>query len=107
MNFIEVCKDIKSNYVDRDDILHFLICKYPNGRIQNGVKQGLTASVKVKEGKIVLDELVSLSLDKLAGNDWELLIAYKEDNPPSPWDGLTIDEIKSFEDIQMGKHLKD
>ena len=100
MNFLEVCKDIKTNYADREDILHFLICKFPNGRVQNGVKQACTASIKVKGGKISLDELYSLSLEKLAGNDWELLIAYIEDNPPSPWDDLTIDEIKVLEETK-------
>lgn len=84
MNLVEALKEIKNKSNDNDNIKRFMIVR--RHYIDNDTKPIIVAAIRVKDGNIPLDN-INVSMDDLLCSDWEIMTAYKKDNP-----GIVSDE---------------
>lgn len=110
MNLIEALKEIKAKSNNKDHIKRFMVVRRHYD--DEGTKATNLASIWVKEGNIPLD-YINITMYDLLCNDWEIMIAYKKDNPgilPTeiniPTGGISITEehykkIMNINDIEQ------
>jgi len=110
MNLLEALKEVKNKLKDTDNIKRFMVVRRHYN--DEGTKATNLASIWVKEGNISLDH-INMSMDDLVCNDWEIMTAYKKDNPgilPTeiniPTGGISITEehykkIMNINDIEQ------
>ncbi len=84
MNLVEALKEIKNKLNDNDNIKRFMIVR--RKYIDEDTKPIIVADIWVNDGYIPLDYL-NISMDDLVCTDWEVMTAYKNDNP-----GIVSDE---------------
>ena len=84
MNLLEALEEVKNKLKDTDNIKRFMVVR----RHYNDERTKVTnlASIWVKEGNIPLD-YINISMDDLVCTDWQIMTAYKKDNP-----GILSDE---------------
>lgn len=78
MNIIEAIKEIKNKSNDNDNIKRFMIVR--RHYIDDDTKPIVVAAIQVKDSNIPLDN-IDISMDDLLCTDWEVMTAYKKDNP--------------------------
>lgn len=84
MNLIEAFKEVKNKLKDNDNIKRFMIVR--RHYTDEVTKPTQLANIRVKDGNIPLDN-INISMDDLVCTDWEVMTAYKSDNP-----GIVSDE---------------
>lgn len=84
MNLIEAFKEVKNKLKDNDNIKRFMIVR--RHYTDEVTKPTQLANIRVKDGNIPLDN-INVSMDDLLCSDWEIMTAYKKDNP-----GIVSDE---------------
>lgn len=84
MNLVEALKEIKNKSNDNDNIKRFMIVR--RHYIDDDTKPIIVAAIWVKDSNIPLDN-IEISMDDLLCSDWEVMTAYKNDNP-----GIVSDE---------------
>ncbi len=84
MNLIEAFKEVKNKLKDNDNIKRFMIVR--RHYTDEVTKPTKLADIWVKDGNIPLDN-INVSMDDLLCSDWEVMTAYKKDNP-----GIVSDE---------------
>lgn len=84
MNLVEALKEIKNKLNDNDNIKRFMIVR--RHYIDDDTKPIVVAAIQVKDSNIPLDN-IDISMDDLVCTDWEVMTAYKNDNP-----GIVSDE---------------
>ena len=84
MNLVEALKEIKNKSNNNDNIKRFMIVR--RHYIDEVTKPTLLADIWVKDGNIPLGN-INVSMDDLLCSDWEIMTAYKKDNP-----GIVSDE---------------
>lgn len=84
MNLIEAFKEVKNKLKDNDNIKRFMIVR--RKYIDEDTKPIIVATIQVKDSNIPLDN-IEISMDDLLCSDWEIMTAYKKDNP-----GIVSDE---------------
>lgn len=110
MNLVEALKEVKNKLNDSDNIKRFMIVRRHYN--DEGTKATNLARMQVKEGNIPLSS-IDITMDDLVCNDWEIMTAYKKDNPgilPTelniPTGGISITEehykkIMNINDIEQ------
>ncbi len=78
MNLIEAFKEVKNKLKDNDNIKRFMIVR--RHYTDEVTKPTQLADIWVKDGNIPLDN-IDISMDDLVCTDWEVMTAYKKDNP--------------------------
>lgn len=78
MNLIEAFKEVKNKLKDNDNIKRFMIVR--RHYTDEVTKPTQLADIWVKDGNIPLDN-INVSMDDLLCSDWEIMTAYKKDNP--------------------------
>lgn len=78
MNLIEALKEVKNKSNNSDNIKRFIIIR--RFHTNEDTKPLILANIWVKDGNIPLDNIM-VSMDDLVCTDWEVLTAYKSDNP--------------------------
>ena len=78
MNLVEALKEIKNKSNDNDNIKRFMIVR--RHYIDDDTKPIVVAAIQVKDSNIPLDN-IDISMDDLVCTDWEVMTAYKTDNP--------------------------
>lgn len=78
MNLVEALKEIKNKSNDNDNIKRFMIVR--RHYIDDDTKPIVVAAIRVKDSNIPLDS-IEISMDDLLCTDWEVMTAYKTDNP--------------------------
>lgn len=84
MNLIETFKEVKNKLKDNDNIKRFMIVR--RHYTDEVTKPTIVASIHVRDGNIPLDS-INISMNDLQCSDWEVMTAYKQDNP-----GIVSDE---------------
>lgn len=84
MNIIEALKEIKAKSNNKDHINRFMVVR--REYIDEDTKPTIIASINVRDGNIPLDS-INFLMDDLVCGDWEVMTAYKIDNP-----GIVSDE---------------
>lgn len=78
MNLIEALKEIKAKSNNKDHINRFMVVR--REYTDEDTKPTIIASINVRDGNIPLSA-INVSMDDLHCGDWEVLTAYKQDNP--------------------------
>ena len=78
MNLIEALKEIKAKSNNKDHINRFMVVR--RKYIDENTKQVIIARICVKDDNISLSN-IDITMDDLHCGDWEVLTAYKQDNP--------------------------
>lgn len=78
MNLIEALKEIKHKSNNKDHINRFIMVR--RKYIDENTKQAIIASICVRDDNIPLST-IDVSMDDLHCGDWEVMTAYKQDNP--------------------------
>lgn len=78
MNLIEALKEIKAKSGNKDHINRFMVVrrKYED----EDTKPIIVARIHVRDGNIPLST-IDVLMDDLVCGDWEVMTAYKQDNP--------------------------
>ena len=78
MNLIEALKEIKHKSNNEDHINRFMVVR--RKYIDENTKQAIIARICVRDDNISLSN-IDITMDDLHCGDWEVLTAYKQDNP--------------------------
>lgn len=78
MNLIEALKEVKLKQKNDDNIKRFMLVRHKY--IAENSKPIIVASIHVRDGNIPLGS-INISRGDLVTDDWEVLTAYKQDNP--------------------------
>lgn len=78
MNLIEALKEIKAKSNNKDHINRFMVVR--RKITDENTKPVIIARICVKDDNISLSN-IDITMDDLHCGDWEVLTAYKQDNP--------------------------